>query len=273
MNDNNRSAKFTWDSGDFDVDMSGCGLDDPYDLIWSAMAGRSHMNGDHEKRCTPGLELRAAPEDSNSPGTLVGYPILFDSPSEVMIDKRTGKKFREIVKSVACDRCMKTADIRAMADHDPAKILGRNTAGTMRLVKDEKGIRSEIDLPDTTVGRDTAVSVARRDITGMSFGFLVAPNGDAWDRTGEIHVRHLTDIDIDDVSVVAYPAYPDTEVAMRSLERAEAADKPEEPTVEPEAAPEPEPEPEIIPEPTPDPEAVQRELERDRDRLRMLRIG
>ncbi len=268
------------------------------------------MNDSYEKRYVSGLELRAAPEGSNSPGTLVGYPIVFDSPSEIMIDKRTGKKFREIVKPGACDRCMKTADIRAMADHDTSKILGRSTAGTMRYAKDDRGVRMEVDLPDTTVGRDTAVSVGRRDITGMSFGFTVARNGDSWDRTDDIHTRHLIDIDVDDFSVVAYPAYVDTEVAMRSLERAEAAetpvifvDSPENQEIrdamaedvakarreyydklvslgvmkpgdsEPPAA-----YPEIAevtpePAPEPDPEAVRREIERDRDRLRMLGVA
>ncbi len=46
-----------------------------------------------ENRSVQGLELREA-EKGDGPGTLIGYPIVFNSPSEIMIDKRTRKKLR-----------------------------------------------------------------------------------------------------------------------------------------------------------------------------------
>jgi HK97 family phage prohead protease len=183
--------------------------------------------GDRETRHADAIELRAAGEGMHGPGTLVGYAARFNRPSEPLVDKSTGSKrrFREIVKPGAFTRTLRSADVRALFGHDENMVLGRSRAQTLRMAEDEQGLRVEIDLPDTTAGRDAAVSVARGDITGMSFGFYVPKGGDSWDRSGDMPIRSLHDVDIDDVSLVAYPAYPDTSVALRSLERAEKEDE------------------------------------------------
>ena len=53
----------------------------------------------------------------------------------------------------------------------------------------------------------------RDDLGGMSFGFIVPKGGEAWQAAR----RTLTVIDLREISVVsAWPAYPDTELALRS---------------------------------------------------------
>jgi HK97 family phage prohead protease len=96
-------------------------------------------------------------------------------------------------------------------------VLGRRSAGTLRLEEDSKGLAFEIDLPDTMTARDLAVSVERGDIKGASFAFTVAPNGDKWTMTGERALRELVDVDLYEITITATPAYPDTEVAKRAL--------------------------------------------------------
>ena len=81
----------------------------------------------------------------------------------------------------------------------------------------------EIDLPDTTDGRDLAVSLERGDISGMSFGFRVTK--DTWDETGDMPMRTIQAVDLFEVSAVAFPAYDDTSLALRSLENAKEARK------------------------------------------------
>ena len=93
----------------------------------------------------------------------------------------------------------------------------------MRLSEDDKGLAVEIDLPDTTDGRDLAVSLERGDISGMSFGFRVTK--DTWDETGDMPMRTIQAVDLFEVSAVAFPAYDDTSLALRSLENAKEARK------------------------------------------------
>jgi HK97 family phage prohead protease len=205
-----------------------------------------------EIRFQAGVELRMAAAGSDSPGTLVGYAAVFGKLSEDL------GGFREMIRPGAFDRSIKSAaDVLALVNHDDDDVLGRSTAGTLRLATDEVGLRVEIDLPDTTAGRDTAVSVARRDLQGMSFAFYTLV--DQWDFSGSTILRDLVDVDLVDVSVVARPAYTDTSVAVRSLERARSDRK----TPAPAASAIP---PAI---PAPAPPAAPVRLHLDRDRLRL----
>jgi phage head maturation protease len=82
--------------------------------------------------------------------------------------------------------------------------------------------------------RDLMVSIERGDIDQMSFGFRVAKGGDEWLYTDDAVTRTITKVEeLFDVSVVTYPAYPDTDVAVRSLTEWKAAQTI---TVEPPAA-------------------------------------
>jgi HK97 family phage prohead protease len=139
-----------------------------------------------------------------------GYAIVFGSPSLNL------GGFREIISPSAVDRTLADGvDLRALVDHDPAKILGRMSAGTLRVEKETRGMRVEIDPPDTTVAHDILASIGRRDVTGMSFAFMTL--GDEWDFKADPPVRTVTDMLVREVSVVTWPAYPSTEVALRSL--------------------------------------------------------
>jgi len=114
---------------------------------------------------------------------------------------------------------LKTSDIRALFNHDPNYVLGRNMSGTCRLIEDEKGLRFEVDPPDTTYARDLQVSMSRGDINQCSFGFRVAEDGDAWRKEPDgTYLRSIMKVDrLFDVSPVTYPAYTSTSCAVRSL--------------------------------------------------------
>ena len=151
------------------------------------------------------LEVRAA---GSSGRTLGGYASIFNSPADI------GGSFREIVAPGAFSDALK-ADVRALIDHDSGRVIGRTTAGTLRLAEDDTGLAVEIDLPDTSDGRDLATLIERGDISGMSFGFVVTKQ--AWDETGEVPIRTIEAVDLHEVSVVAFPAYDDTSIGLRSL--------------------------------------------------------
>ena len=63
-------------------------------------------------------------------------------------------------------------DVRLLVDHEPPP-LARTKAGTLRLREDERGLAFEADLPETTAARDLRESVARGDVDGASFRFVV----------------------------------------------------------------------------------------------------
>jgi len=158
--------------------------------------------------------LAAPPEVRADDGAMVarGYAALFNSEADI------GGYFREVIAPGAFRETLKNDDIRALIDHDTGRVIGRSSAGTLRLKEDDKGLSVEIDLPDTTDGRDLAVQLERGDISGMSFGFIV--RHDEWDETSDPPTRTIHAVDLREVSAVAFPAYGDTEIALRSLENA-----------------------------------------------------
>jgi HK97 family phage prohead protease len=139
-----------------------------------------------------------------------GYAIVFDRLSENL------GGFLEKIDPAAVDRTLtEHIDLRALIDHDSSKILGRVTASTLRVEKDGHGLRVEIDPPDTTTAQDILESIRRRDVTGMSFAFRTLE--DSWDFKVDPPIRTLLDMRVREVSVVTFPAYLQTEVALRSL--------------------------------------------------------
>lgn len=161
------------------------------------------------------LELRA----QQGKPTIEGYAIVFNSVSLNL------GGFRELVLPGATTESLKTADVRCLIDHEPCKILGRNTKGTLRLTEDDHGLKISDDLPDTSYARDLLeiMSPERQDVDGMSFGFNCLD--EEWTQTEDgIPLRRLIKIELFDVSVVTYPAYPSTEVALRSLRAHQVGD-------------------------------------------------
>jgi HK97 family phage prohead protease len=140
-----------------------------------------------------------------------GYAALFNAPADI------GGYFQETIAPGAFADALK-GDVRALIDHDSGRVIGRTAAGTLRLEEDATGLRFEVDLPDTTDGRDLAVQLERGDITGMSIGFAVTH--DEWDETGNMPKRTIHKVELFEISAVAFPAYEDTSIALRTLEAA-----------------------------------------------------
>jgi HK97 family phage prohead protease len=124
--------------------------------------------------------------------------------------------FVEQFQESAVDRTLRTVDVRALASHDDARLLGRVTARTLTISKDRRGLQFEILVPNTSDGRDVYELVKRRDLTGASFAFKVHKDGEHWDFTRDPPLRTVTDTTIREISLVAWPAYPQTTAHVRS---------------------------------------------------------
>jgi uncharacterized protein len=149
----------------------------------------------------------------NGSKMLIGYAAKFERLSQDL------GGFVEKIHKKAFDRCLKRCDVRGLKNHDPAMLLGRTGSGTMRLTTDDIGLRYEIDLPETQIGRDLTVEIERGDIDGSSFSFTTeSEEGDSWDESTNPPTRTLMVIrDLFDVGPVAYPAYLDTSATMASI--------------------------------------------------------
>lgn len=162
-----------------------------------------------EKRYVQAAELRVDDSHDETP-TIDGYAIVFNADSVLLWGE-----FRERIAPGAFDL---GGDIRALWNHDSGAVLGRTTAGTLRLWEDDHGVAFSMAPPDNSIGRDALASIRRGDVDQMSFGFSVLPGGERWHEAegGEI-IRTVTSGTLYEVSPVAFPAYPQTSVDARTM--------------------------------------------------------
>ena len=151
------------------------------------------------------FEIRAEGEGKES--RIVGHAAIFNIFANIW-------DFKEQVAPGAFSKSIGQDDIRALFNHNPDFVLGRNRAGTLKLSEDERGLAIEITPPDTQFARDLIVSMKRGDISQMSFGFRVIK--DEWDQGAKPMERTLKEVQLFDVSPVTFPAYPETDVSARN---------------------------------------------------------
>lgn len=166
---------------------------------------------------TPESETRSLSQpvegrESEGRMTVAGYAAVFGEAADI------GGWFDEVLAPGAFTETLRSADVRAYFGHDRNRVLGRSASGTLRLSEDQKGLAVEIDLPDTSDGRDARALIQRGDITGMSFGFRVTR--EEWDETGDKPRRTIREVELHEVSIVSEPAYDGTSIALRSLDAA-----------------------------------------------------
>jgi HK97 family phage prohead protease len=161
------------------------------------------------------VELRHYPMELRVAGT--GAPVLF---GHIAVFNKLSEDlggFREKILPGAFAESLKTQDVRALWNHDNDLVLGRMSAGTLELKEDDTGLAFKNTPPDTTWFRDRLVSLKRKDVTGASFGFYT--DADEWTtEAGGTRVRILEKVTLLEVSPgVTFPAYPQTDVALRRL--------------------------------------------------------
>ena len=149
-------------------------------------------------------------------GVLSGYAAVFDSLSVDL------GGYVERIAPGAFTRSLTTGkDIKMLLDHDSGVILGSTAAGTLKLWEDRIGLAFEVDAgTDRTYAADAVRTVDRGDLRSMSFGFYV--KADDWKDGAQLE-RLLREVDLFEVSAVAFPAYPSARVAVGAARRARPA--------------------------------------------------
>jgi HK97 family phage prohead protease len=176
-----------------------------------------------ERRAIVATELRA--DSQGDEPVLVGYAALFNTESKDL------GGFREVIAPGAFKRSLAQGDeVVALFNHDPNKVLGRYSAGTLQCAEDSRGLifRCKLDASNSE-HMNLRSSVLRGDVKACSFAFTVAPDGQTFAEKNDGHnsytLRTLTDVNLLDVSAVTYPAYEQTVVAARSTDAAYVAEK------------------------------------------------
>lgn len=162
---------------------------------------------------TPDIERRGAAAGVTASGrTLSGYAATYGVPTAI------GGFTERIAPGAFAKTLASGRDVLALLDHRADVLLGRTRSGSLKLSEDAKGLRFELELPDTSHARDVIALAEKNLLGGMSFGFVATD--EHWD--GD--VRELRSVELHEISVVqAWPAYQSTEVALRSRKAIEDA--------------------------------------------------
>lgn len=127
-------------------------------------------------------------------------------------------QFRETFSAGAFTKTIQEQDVRSHFEHF-GPYLGRTANGTLRLADSPAELRYELDLPDTTAGRDVARLLERQDLRGASIGFNAIPKEVRWSVEDGMALRSVGQARLNLVDLTVAPAYDDStaEMALRSL--------------------------------------------------------
>jgi HK97 family phage prohead protease len=162
------------------------------------------MTVEYRELASDAVELRSENEGMN----FRGYTSRYGSPSEPL-------PFIETVEPGAWTRSLKARnEIKSFVNHNTDLVLGSTRSGTLQFTDDERGLLADISLPETTYGRDLAVSVKRGDVSGMSVGMSVVR--DEW--SSDYTKRRIIEARLHEASVVTgFPAFRSTTATVRAL--------------------------------------------------------
>jgi len=174
----------------------------------------AEMNDDREdtiRRCFRTEQLRVLDEEGKRP-RIAGLLAPYAAPSEDL-----GGFREQFARGAFSESIRSGADVFADIEHDPGKKLARTANQTLKLSETREGVRAEITLPDTTLGRDTLEEVRSGILDAMSVGFR-DPEA-SWRGTDEDTLRTIKKARLTGVALTSFPAFPQTAgtVTERSL--------------------------------------------------------
>ena len=167
--------------------------------------------GESEGRSTTKQEQRIHATDFEIRETadgmsFTGYAAVFNSDSEPL-------PFIERIAPGAFKRSLQSRnEVKLLWNHDAGEPLASVRGGTLKLTEDDRGLKVQARLANTSRGRDVAELIRSKTVDSMSFGFSVIK--DTW----EGNVRTLNAVRLFEISLVSWPAYQATSgtVSIRS---------------------------------------------------------
>lgn len=155
-----------------------------------------------------GVDLQTRSDEDSSKKVIEGYFSVFNSETELFPGA-----FEEIAPG-AFDNTLSN-DIRALVNHDTGFVLGRNKSNTLELKVDSRGLWGSIKINENdTDAVNLYERVKRGDVDQCSFGFNILKEDTDYRDDGSIKWT-IREIDLHEVSIVTFPAYPETSVQAR----------------------------------------------------------
>jgi HK97 family phage prohead protease len=149
-----------------------------------------------------------------------GYALLFGVQYDI-------GEYIETISHRALDGAI-LSNVKALRDHNASLLLAANDAeerATLKLEVDNTGLFFRLKLPDTALGAETWELMERKDLMRCSWGFSTYTDGNLWSVKNGRAYREVRKVSrVYDVSLVTYPANPDTEAWIRPDLRSEELD-------------------------------------------------
>jgi HK97 family phage prohead protease len=196
------------------------------------------MNMDAKKReirtidCR--LSIREAGEGQEGESrTITGRAIVFNAESEVLDD--WGERFREVILPEAVTmEFLNTQDVKMNMLHERELTLARcnKGVGSLRMAVDEKGVTFEFEAPKCDIGDRCLEMVKRGDYSGCSFEFYPkdydVERKKGADGKDDVIIRHKSFEFLSALTIGMDPAYKQTSVNARELDKQTPEGKKEE---------------------------------------------
>lgn len=166
---------------------------------------------ERQLRGIPGQFTTRAEDDGRM--IIEGYFAVFDSVYQIWSDMSESIRQGAFTNTIAAD------DIRALINHDTTLVLGRNTAGTLELREDERGLWGHIEInPNDSDAVNAYARVSRGDVSQCSIGFDIIRETSEVRTDGSVHWT-IEEAKLWEVSICTFPAYEETNVTARAKER------------------------------------------------------
>lgn len=159
------------------------------------------------------LQVRAAEEAEQAQDEYIveGYATTFNDPYR-MFTYEGVDYYEQIDRDALTDADM--SDVLFLYNHE-GMVFARISNGTLTVAPNERGLYIRADLGKTEQSRSMYEQIKAGMVTQMSWAFTIADDGDTYDE--ETHTRTINRVaKVYDVSAVAYPANPSTDISARA---------------------------------------------------------
>lgn len=140
-------------------------------------------------------------------------------------------EFQEIIAKGTFEKAIQSSidnnrDIFLLFNHNSNNLMASMQSKTLQLEEREDGLWMRAELPSTQLNKDCYELIKSGILREFSFGFWGATDSWSYDEN-DMMIRTITDLNLEEISLVSVGAYNNTQVQARSLELSDILPKDE----------------------------------------------